>query len=373
MIEPEEIIVRLYGENVGKIALSPQGFAVFQYDSEYLSQGFSISPFKLPLRDEVFIATATPFRGNFGVFDDSLPDGWGRLLQDRDLQAKGINPFELSVLQRLAIIGKNGRGALEYEPVDDTLLSQNVDDSDLERFAKNSERVLDDQEIPAQDWRELIKGGGSSGGARPKVFVKSAGKEWLVKFASQIDPGNIGAIEYQYAQLARACGIEMPEVRLFDGKYFGTQRFDRTHLENGAVKKVHVVSSAGLLNADYRIPSLDYKDLLTLTKVLTRDMSQVEQFFRRMLFNVLIGNRDDHAKNFAFMMSESSEWRLTPAYDLLPSEGFNGYHTTTVNGNGKPQKEDCFKLGVEVGLTDSFVHKCYEEMREVLESVKRAK
>jgi serine/threonine-protein kinase HipA len=137
----------------------------------------------------------------------------------------------------------------------------------------------------------------------------------------------------------------MAETRLFEGRFFGARRFDRT--DQG---KVHVVSAAGLVNADYRVPSLDYTSLMALTRRLTRDTAEVEQVYRRMVFNVAIGNRDDHAKNFAFMMDPAGRWRLAPAYDLLPSPGFNGFHTTTVNGTGRPGDEDLVAVGVRAGL-----------------------
>ena len=123
----------------------------------------------------------------------------------------------------------------------------------------------------------------------------------------------------------------MAETRLFNDRYFGVERFDRT--PHG---KIHTISAAGLLHANYRIPSLDYSILLKLTLNLTKDMEQVISMFRLMIFNILISNRDDHAKNFSFQWINGT-WKLSPAYDLLPSSGFNGYHTTTINGKGEPE------------------------------------
>ena len=367
MIDPKEVRVFLYGKLIGKLALTSQGFTAFQYDTEFQRTGFSISPLKLPLTPEVFIADPLPFQANFGVFDDSLPDGWGRLLQDRELRQKGINPFSINSLQRLAIVGGNGRGALEYEPIENEFTQGIISSLSLPEIAKASEQILDDEDIPAEQWKEIVRAGGSSGGARPKVFIKSDGKEWLVKFANQQDSKKIGQIEFQYAKLAGKCGITMPQVKLFDNKYFGTQRFDRIYENGKLVRKVHTVSVAGLLNADYRIPALDYSDLLILTQILTRDMMQIEQMFRRMVFNVLIGNRDDHAKNFAFIMTENGEWVLSPAYDLLPSEGFNGFHTTTINGNGKPVQEDMISIGSKVGMKESNMQQIIREIRSILQ------
>lgn len=136
----------------------------------------------------------------------------------------------------------------------------------------------------------------------------------------------------------------MAETRLFNDRYFGVERFDRT--PHG---KIHTISAAGLLHANYRIPSLDYSILLKLTLNLTKDMEQVISMFRLMVFNILISNRDDHAKNFSFQWINGT-WKLSPAYDLLPSSGFNGYHTTTINGKGEPELSDIITVASEVGI-----------------------
>ena len=340
---------------VGRIALTPDGLCGFEYDAEYLKTGQSISPYYLPLQLGLIIAKRDPFNGNFGVFDDSLPDGWGNLLLDRFLQEKGINPYKLTVLQRLSLIGSTGRGALEYRPnksiaIDNELL-------DFDKLAAEVKKILSSQESDGSvDF--LYKYGGSSGGARPKVFAKVNGREWLVKFRATSDPQNVGEIEYNYSLLAKECGVQMPDTRLFEGKYFGVERFDR--ITEG---KVHTVSAAGLLHANYRIPSLDYSVLLKLTLNLTKDMEQVKEMFRRMVFNILISNRDDHAKNFSFQYTDEG-WRLSPAYDLLPSSGFNGYHTTTINGKGEPTLSDIIAVASEVGITKQRATQIEEEVSE---------
>ena len=159
-----------------------------------------------------------------------------------------------------------------------------------------------------------------------------------------------GEIEYNYSILAKECGIRMAETRLVNGRYFGVERFDRT-----PQGKIHTISAAGLLHANYRIPSLDYSLLLKLTLNLTKDMEQVAEMFRLMVFNVLIFNRDDHAKNFSFQWIDG-EWKLSPAYDILPSSGFNGYHTTTINGKGEPKLADIITLTNEIGLSKQYVN-----------------
>lgn len=349
------IKIYISDRRIGRMALSPEGICGFEYDSDWIQTGFSVSPFYLPLKPGLMMAKRDPFGGNFGVFDDSLPDGWGNLLLDRYLHEQGVDPYKLTILERLSIIGCTGRGALEYRPdksiaTDDALL-------DLHRLAKEAEQIVENKEH-SESLDLLYKYGGSSGGARPKVFTMIDGREWLVKFRASNDPVNVGEIEYHSSLLAKACGIKMAETRLFDGQYFGTERFDRT--PHG---KVHTISAAGLLHANYRIPSLDYSTLLKLTLHLTKDMEEVAEMFRRMVFNIRISNRDDHAKNFSFQWVDGA-WKLSPAYDLLPSSGFNGYHTTTINGKGEPTQSDILAVVAEVGLPKQRAKQIIEEIMD---------
>lgn len=354
MINVDVLEVFMNQERVGRMALTPEGICGFQYDAGYLSAGKSISPYYLPLQPGLMIAKRDPFNGSFGVFDDSLPDGWGNLLLDRFLQEKGINPYRLTVLQRLSLIGSTGRGALEYHP--DKSIAADDEYINFDRLAAEAEKILNSRESEG-DVEMLYKYGASSGGARPKVFAKIEGREWLVKFKATSDPKNVGEQEYNYSLLAAECGIRMSETRLFEGKYFGVERFDRT-----PTGRVHTISAAGLLHADYRIPSLDYSILLKVCLNLTKDMEQVYDLFRLMVFNVVISNRDDHAKNFSFQLIDG-EWKLSPAYDLLPSTGFNGYHTTTINGKGNPALSDIIAVANEVGLSGQRVVSILDEVQ----------
>ena len=362
MNEIKVIEVFMNGSKVGRIALTPDSLCAFEYDPAYLLSGQSISPFNLPIRSEVFIAKRTPFNGGFGVFDDSLPDGWGSLILDRYLRSKDIDPIKLIILQRLALVGSTGRGALEYRPdYSESTIDETIN---FDQLAAETEKILTTDYGGGSSLDTLYKYGGSSGGARPKVFVKIDGKEWLVKFKAMIDPTNVGRIEYEYSLLAKKCGINMPQTKLFEGKYFGVERFDRT--ERG---KIHTISAAGLLNANYREPSLDYESLLKLTHILTKNMEEVYAFFRLMVFNVAIKNRDDHAKNFSFQLI-NGEWKLSPAYDLLPSDGFNGFHTTTVNNNGEPTVDDLVIVAEKVGLNKQRSNQIIEEINTLVKENK---
>ena len=337
---------------LGRLALLADNRCVFEYAAEWIETGFSISPFYLPLQGGVFTAKRDPFAGNFGVFNDSLPDGWGKLLVDRWLVENGIKPATLSVLERLSLVGDNGTGALIYKPIQNN--QSEIVTNSLDFYALEVEKILLNETVT--DLNELVNIAGSSGGARPKILIQLEGVDWLIKFRASNDPAEVGLIEYQHSLLARQCGIEMPETRLFDGKYFGVQRFDRL-----GKKRIHLHSAAGLLYASHRFPSLDYLELSKATLALTRNSREVEKLFRQMIFNVLIGNKDDHAKNFSFLY-QNDKWQLSPAYDLLPSDGFNNNHTTTILGKGKPSIDDCCKLAREVSMPDKTAKRIIDEV-----------
>lgn len=358
------IEVFMSDRRVGRIALTPEALCGFEYDPDWIQTGFSISPFYLPLKSGLLMAKQDPFRGNFGVFDDSLPDGWGNLLLDRYLQEKGIDPYKLNISERLSLIGSTGRGALEYRP--DKSIAADDKFQDFDHLANEAAKILESKESNGSV-DLLYKYGGSSGGARPKVFAKIDGREWLVKFKATNDPTNVVEIEYNYSILAKECGIRMPETRLFQGRYFAVERFDRT-----PQGKTHTISAAGLLHANYRIPSLDYSILLKLTLNLTKDMEQVAEMFRLMVFNILISNRDDHAKNFSFQWINGA-WKLSPAYDLLPSSGFNGYHTTTINGKGEPTLTDIIAIASEAGMSKQQATQILEEVSDKCNRTKMSK
>lgn len=334
--------VRMNGRQVGRLAMTPEGLCAFEYSAQFLPDAFSISPFELPLRRGVTIAKPRPFDGGFGVFDNSLPDGWGALVLDRYLQKQGINPRTLTLLDRLSLVGSYGRGALEFYP--DRSVMNDTAYMNFERLAEEAERIFGSDEYNGEGIDEFIRRGGSPGGARPKIFTRYDEREWLVKFRAKYDPQNIGETEYRYSLIARQCGIEMPETRLFEGKYFGVERFDRT--PGG---KLHVVSLAGLLGADYRTPCIDYTHIFQAASILTHSVKELWKIYRLMVFNFLIGNKDDHAKNFAFLHTGEA-WQFAPAYDLLPSDGMNGYHTTSINDRIEPTKDDLLVVAVNAGL-----------------------
>ncbi|AHB47692.1 protein HipA [Hyphomicrobium nitrativorans NL23] len=347
---------------VGRLATQARRI-LFEYDPDFLSSGLQISPFQLPARAGIVIAEPVPFDGLFGVFNDSLPDGWGRLLLDRAVERAGILRGSLTPLDRLAYVGRHGMGALSYEP--------DHSDSDgepivltLDKLAADAATVLKGEQGAIVD--KLLKLNGASAGARPKVVAQvSADKKkiihgpaslppgyahWMIKFPSQLDEADVGPIEYAYSLMARAAGIDMPETHLFGAKkkrYFGIKRFDRD-----GDRRVHMHSLSGLLHADHRTPSLDYDAFLKATQVLTKDITQVEKAFRLACFNVLAHNRDDHAKNFSYLLDdETGQWSLAPAYDLIFSSGPAGEQSMMVMGEGRgPGVEHLRALAKKHGL-----------------------
>ena len=349
------------GHKVGTLAATDDGRIAFQYSKEWQENGFSINPFSLPLSDRVFIADRPYFRGLHGVFGDSLPDSFGELLLDRYLRSKNIAPDALSPLDRLAYVGSSGMGLLEYVPS----LEQegNHANIDFDVIQEECDKLLSSKEV--NDIDALYSLGGSSGGARPKSLIQYKGEEWIVKFSSRFDPKDIGELEYKYMSMAKEFGVNIPEIDLVTtskgNKCFLIKRFDR---DKG--KRVHVISVAALLECDFRAPSLDYNTLLKLTRVLTNNKDDVIEMFRRMVFNVLIDNQDDHAKNFSFLYDEENKvYRLAPAYDITPGKTYFGEHTTSVNGKGKDiSDEDMLQVAeknaIPLAIAKDIIRQCQE-------------
>lgn len=349
---------------VGTLATASNHLVAFEYEEEWLHNGFAISPFSLPLQKGVFMPKSyESFEGLFGVFSDSLPDGWGRLLVDRLLLKEKINPAEVDAVNRLAIVGASGMGALTYQPESSLSLAQS--ELSLDEIAVECQNVFECND--SDNLEELFQMGGSSGGARPKVFYKIDGQEWIVKFPSSQDRDDIGVQEYEYSLCASKCGIRMAPTRLLESKkykgFFATKRFDRD-----SVKRIHMLSVSALLETSHRIPNLDYNILMQLTLGLTKDYKQVWQMFRLMCFNVFSHNRDDHSKNFSFLYNEEDQqWSLSPAYDLTFSNSIGGEHATTVDGNGKnPGMKEVLSVAKNIKLDPKKAKNIADEIYDIV-------
>ena len=369
---------------VGRLAINNRQI-YFQYHDSFIEQNLNISPFHLPLKSEVFSFDYNLFEGMPGVFNDSLPDGWGRLLFDRFARASGILPSNITPLDRLAHIGLSGLGALVYEPDHSTNENGNninLDKLNLDKLAKQTQEVLDG--ASDEVLQDLLALNGSSAGARPKALIglnngykniihsthdlPEGYSPWIVKFSSVQDGTDVGAIEYVYALMARKAGILMPDVHLFSAKksagYFAVKRFDRNGKE-----RFHMHTACGLLNSDFRVPALDYEDLIALTSALTKDAREIEKLYQLAVFNVLAHNRDDHSKNFSFLMNQKGEWKLSPAYDLTFSSGPRGEQSTMVVGEGQnPSVDHLIKLGNEAKLSKNRIAEIIDKTQTALAS-----
>jgi serine/threonine-protein kinase HipA len=365
------ISVKMEDALVGTLAAMENGKTAFEYSENWLEQGFSISPFSLPLEKKVFVAEKTCFGGLFGVFADSLPDAWGNVLLNRILRKNGITPGNLNVLDRLAIVGASGMGALSYEP--EYSLETEVKKLDLDLLAAECKQILETEYSEELD--TLYRLGGTSGGARPKIMTEIDEKDWIIKFPARIDGAGAGEMEYQYSLCAKACGIEMTETKLFPSKecegYFGTVRFDRKGDGKNAKKRIHTITAAALLEVDFEQPCLDYHSLMKLTKILTKDNKQdMENMYRRACFNVYAHNRDDHAKNFSFLYDrEKGCWRLSPAYDMTYSNTYYGEHTTSVDGNGSnPGRKELLAVGTAAGMSKKLCGEIAQDIESKVQS-----
>ena len=310
----DSLTVNYHGRKVGTLSFTPERqLCAFEYDAQWIADGFSISPLELPLRQGIFTAKPAPLGGNFGIFEDSLPDGYGRYLLHKALLKDGINDDDFTAIDRLSIVGDNGMGALTYAPATNIITGEDTTDFDL--LQQKALEVL--RERQSTDAGLLLFNSGNSGGARPKAVFSDDEGHWLIKFRHTYDSKDIGEIELHYNETARKCGI----------------------------------------------------DVLALTGFLTQNPADVEEMFRRMVFNYLTDNKDDHCKNFSFLAvkndSGKTVWRLAPAYDLtLCNEGYNGQHATSVNGTGTPALADFLEAGRKIRISEPRCRQLFEQVAE---------
>ena len=334
-----------WGERWPMATLADDGeYLLFEYSAEALQQDLELSPRHLVLRAQAYGGFPEHQMRLPGLVADALPDGWGLMLMDRLFRKAGRQSSELSPLDRLAFIGTRAMGALTFEPADPLALL--AEDVQLLALAQQAQAVIAGQDSVALKALALM--GGSPHGARPKVLVFhdphtghmsnqpfAGGGAWLVKFQAQAEHKEVCAIENLYADLARAFGLDIPATRYFDLDKrlagFGIERFD---VERSMRMPVHTL--AGLLHANFRLPSaVDYGTFLRATRFLTRSQVEVNKAYERAVFNVVFNNRDDHAKNISFRLSQDRTWHLSPAYDLTYCEGPGGEHQMDVCGEGR--------------------------------------
>ena len=337
---------------VGVLAQNRQG-VFFQYDADYLGRFGNLSPFGLKATTELQLAPKRPHSGLHGLFGDSLPDGWGSLLQDRVFRQHGILPAQITAMDRLAFVGASGMGALSFSPTSEYQLAS-TGDIDLAKLGLEAQAFFDGQ---TEEVLADLVAAGSSGGARPKAqfyispdepdrcrtVARPGDEAWLVKFTSRNLPlgHEEGLCEAVYLHLAGKLGLEPPEWRLFEAPeqsgaraWLGVKRFDWvSHPQKAG--RLHMHSACGLLDADFRTPSLDYEDLIKASRHLCRSPAVGKLQFRRAMFNLFACNQDDHSKNWAFLQDDAGEWTPAPFYDVTFSPHPYQEHATAYAGFGK--------------------------------------
>jgi serine/threonine-protein kinase HipA len=364
--------VTLWGTRIAAVSIDAGArYATFQYDPAFARSGIQLAPVRMPLRTQPYRFPGLPddaFSGLPGLLADSLPDRWGTALVNAWLASQGRDQSSFDVVQRLCYVGPRGAGALEFLPAHEPTFSGGVDlqvDALVrlasEVLAERAEFVTELSENPDEEaMKAILAIGSSAGGARPKAFIAyndatgqvrsgqvevGAGfRHWLLKFDGVAqagdhglsDPQGWGAVEYAYSRMARAAGIDMAECRLLEEngrRHFMTRRFDRP--DDGG--KLHMQTVGALEHVSYNEPgSYSYEQALLLIRRLGLGTPVAEQQFRRMVFNVVARNQDDHVKNIAFLMDRGGEWSLAPAYDVIwawqPGSPWLDSHQMTLNG-----------------------------------------
>jgi serine/threonine-protein kinase HipA len=350
---------------------------VFEYSNEAKQSGLELSSYRLPLKGPQLRQHFPDYQLDLpGPVYDSLPDGWGMLLMDRMFRSRHLSTARIGALQRLAYIGSNAMGAMTFEPVAPEGQKSEVH-IPLEQLAAEVKSVLHGE--GGEFLQTLMLVGGSPQGARPKALVYrnretdafttavTPGFEaWLVKFPAKEEHAEVCAIEMVYAQCLRLCGIETPETAYFSLPNglaaFASKRFDR---QDGM--RVPMQSLAAFTGANYRSPGvLDYVNFIRATQICTNDVREMALAFERAVFNVAFNNRDDHPKNFSYIMSKEGQWRLAPAYDVTFCEGPGGYHQMDVMGHAEEVfRADMLRLAEEAEVPQDLACKMIDGICDV--------
>ena len=381
--------VKLWGTLVGYLANDEENNVYFTYDPSFIARGIEISPLVLPLRREPYSfprLVSETYRTLPGLFADSLPDKFGRKVINEYLISIGRDKNSLTPIEELLYIGKRGMGALEYYPHLDGSLDESTEIhiEDIATAARDVLKRRSQSEIKPGigRLRDLIKIGSSAGGAKAKAIIAyneqtgvyrsgqiDAGEGfsyWIIKF-DKLDKEDKDSFfdsyqtreEYAYYLMAKAAGINMTECRLLkegDDYHFMTKRFDRYVDEKGILRKLHMATACGLAHIDYADKhNFSYGTLFSILDRLHCPFEDRYELFRRMVFNVMASNYDDHSKNFSFLMDREGKWRLSPAYDLTyandPNSNYINNHQCLVNGKFEGITiDDLLKVGTDAGL-----------------------
>ncbi|GHT53360.1 toxin HipA [Bacteroidia bacterium] len=398
--------IKIWEETAGTVSWDPaRELASFEYDPKFVTKGLDLSPLKMPLQaGQVYSfpeLSKMTYKGLPGLLADSLPDKFGNALINRWLAEQGRDPDSYNPIERLLYQGKRGMGALEFEPAERVVQNSSTK-IELEGLIQAARYALSDREKQNADLHDekeifqIIKVGTSAGGARAKAVIaynEATGEirsgqlnapegfsHWLIKLdgienedKDIKDPMHFGRIEYAYYLMAISCGIEMMESRLLkeNGRFhFMTRRFDRI----GGKEKIHMQTLCGLAHFDFNSPGIySYEQLFQIMRTLRLPYTAAEQIYRRMVFNVVARNQDDHSKNFSFLMNKEERWRLAPAYDMTyaynPVGKYTSQHQMSING-----KQDGFTRADFLQVAKSMnIKKANEIIDEVIASVSQWK
>lgn len=401
--------VELWGRTIGAVSLEPGSVvAAFQYDPDFARSGIEVAPLMMPLGDTIYSFPALAsrsFHGLPGMLADALPDKFGNALIDAWLATQGRTPESFSAVDRLCYTGSRGMGALEFSPVQGPRprTTKKIEIDALVRLASDVLAQRDELHGDlsgrkrAKALNDILRVGTSAGGARAKAVIAwnpetnevrsgqiAAGETfeyWLLKFDGVSgnrdkeldDPQGYGAIEYAYALMAKAAGIEMAACRLLEEngrRHFMTKRFDR--LPRGG--KLHLQSLGAMAHYDFNAAGAhSYEQALLTIRELGLPMAAVEEQFRRMAFNVVARNQDDHVKNIAFLMNQGGEWSLSPAFDMTysynPTGDWTSSHQMTLNGKRDGFEREDFEAAAKIGIMKR--GRAATIVREVQDAVKR--
>ena len=379
--------------SVGILAQNRQG-VFFQYDQNYLSTFGNLSPFTLQGDVRLQQAPKEPHQGIHGVFGDSLPDGWGLLLQDRVFRQQGILPAQVTAMDRLAFVGQQGMGALAFTPVSELSLVNrsdiNLETLGLEAQTLFDQSLSDELDGSTQQVLATLVAVGSSGGARPKAqiympsgdatqcrtYAQPGDEAWLVKFTSKnLTLGHEeGLCEAVYLQMAEQAKCQPPMWQLIEAPtssgakaWLALKRFDYLPAQEKA-GRLHMHSACGLLDADFRSPSLDYSDLIKASRQLCKSPAAGQLQFRRAMFNLFAANQDDHSKNWGFLQADDGSWQLAPFYDVTFSPHPFNEHATAFAGYGKaPPLKVMQKLAASAGFANwKEAQQCIKEVVDAI-------
>lgn len=395
--------VFLWGTRIGIIHQeNDRPYASFEYDRDFLNSGIEVSPIRMPLGEMIYEfpdLSGTSFHGLPGLVSDSLPDKFGNLVIEKWLTMQGKSLNDFTAIDRLCYTGKRGMGALEYKPANMDIkdINASINVSEMVKFASevlsNREKVTLSAEEELS-YSRLVQVGSSAGGARAKALIawnektneiKSGQLDlekdfdyWLMKFDNVAKNGDHGIedgpqytlIEYAYYKMALDCGIKMNECKIFKSgneNHFMTKRFDR---KDG--KKIHMLSLGGMAHIDYNTPGIcGYELAAEYMKRIGLKYDDTEQLFRRMVFNCLAVNQDDHVKNISFLMDKSGKWELAPAYDITfsydPENMWLRAHQMTVNNKTMNITiEDIITAGINMGISKKKSKDIVEEIRIIV-------